>query len=112
MSSAGPKNLVPPLSRDAPAEVVVTPVLDDEWPADGLGPVEPVMAQIPAPSTLPAKTWVAVLPGEAPPGRGLSRLLRRGEKRAHLAVRCGALLAHGYSNVCADKHGTAFAQVP
>ena len=112
MSSAPPKNLTPPLSREVVADVVVSPVLNDDWPADGLGPVTLVMAQIPAPSALPAKTWVAVLPGEAPPGRGLTRLLRRGDKRAHLAVRCGALLAHGYLNVCADAHGTAFAQVP
>ena len=110
--SRKPSSLVPPLARDVAAGVVIEPILDESWPQSGLGPVEQIMDLIPDPTGLEPGSWVAISPGTLPRGRGLGALLRRQQRAAHLAVRCTALLRRGYTDLCADAAGTAFARVP
>ena len=113
MTQPAVPRLAPPLDCEASVSVALEPMLDDGWPADGLGPVPALVSQLPEPRTLPPGAWLAFGTGTEPRGRGLGRLLRRGSRsHAHLAVRCTALLLRGYTHVCADAQGVAFGQVP
>jgi len=100
----------PARTRQFPArapDLEVFPLLDARWPADGLGPVSAVLAQIPDPAELAAGAFVVVRES-GPPARGLRRVIRgvralfRKPSRAHPAVRCTALLAHGYRDISAE----------
>jgi hypothetical protein len=115
MRRPAPPRHVPPLAPDTEAALVVCPALGPDWPASGLGPVAQVLSQLPAPGQLRPGSWVALDDRPAAPSaRGLGLLLRRRRTapRVHLAVRCTALLAHGYEQVCADARGAAFGRVP
>src|SRR5256885_8947796 len=87
-----------------PADLELFPALDRTWPADGLGPVATLLAQLPDPSELGAGALVVVRDAARPP-RGFRRALRkiaslwRKPPRAHAAVRCTALLARGYRDI-------------
>jgi hypothetical protein len=82
------------------------PVLDRDWPSDGLGPVAVIVAQLPDPSDLRKGALVIVREtGPRPKGfRGLlasvTTLFSKPPK-AHPAVRCTALLARGYREISA-----------
>jgi hypothetical protein len=82
------------------------PALDKTWPADGIGPVAAILAQLPDPADLAAGALVVLRDAEKPP-EGLMRALRgvqslwRKKPRAHAAVRCTALLARGYRDIAA-----------
>lgn len=112
--SASPALLgVPPLEPQASVGIQVHPAVGDDWPANGLGPVEPLAAQLPDPARLAPGTWVAISAGRTARAWGLvGRLLGRRPAHVHLAVRCTALLARGYSHVCADEADTAYGQAP
>jgi hypothetical protein len=81
-----------------PYDVEVFPVLDRSWPADGLGPIATLIAQLPDPTDLPKGALVVVHAGARPAG-GLSRWLGFTRKNAHRAVRCTALLARGFKGI-------------
>ena len=80
------------------------PILDRTWPADGLGPVAVIVAQLPDPTDLRRGALVVVREsGPRPKGfRGwlasLKALFAKPPK-AHSAVRCTALLARGYREI-------------
>ncbi len=80
------------------------PVLDRKWPADGLGAVAVLVAQLPDPADLPAGALLIVREMQrARPGfrRWLdaAKALVRKPRKAHAAVRCTALLARGYREI-------------
>jgi hypothetical protein len=103
----------PPLEPRARIGVQVHPAVGEDWPADGLGPVEPLAEQLPDPTRLAPGTWVAIRPGRDARAPGwVGRLLGRRRARVHVAVRCTALLARGYVHVCADQADTAYGQAP
>ncbi|MEB2313800.1 MAG: hypothetical protein OZ921_20825 [Sorangiineae bacterium] len=106
--------LAPPLEPDANPAVVIHPTVGRDWPEDGLGPVERLAAELPAPGALEPGSWLAVDGGHRPRAGVLGRLLGspRAEPRVHLAVRCTALLARGYELVCADASGVAYGRAP
>ncbi len=92
---------------EIPAEkpdVELFPILDRTWPADGLGPVAVIVAQLPDPADLrPGALVVVRESGPRPKGfRGwlasLQALLSK-PPTAHAAVRCTALLARGYREI-------------
>jgi hypothetical protein len=79
-------------------------VLDRKWPADGIGPVATLVAQLPDPAELPAGSVLVVRQMQKPRGglRGLidhAVALVRRRRKAHVAVRCTALLARGYRDI-------------
>lgn len=112
-ASKAPAVMVPPLEPRARVSVQLHPALGEDWPADGLGPVETFAQQLPDPARLSPGTWVAIGPGRDARAPGImGRLLGRRSARVHLAVRCTALLARGYVRVCADGADTAYGQVP
>jgi hypothetical protein len=80
------------------------PALDRKWPADGIGAVAVLVAQLPDPAELPAGSLLIVHEKQAPRA-GLLRFLDRMKafvlkpRRAHAAVRCTALLARGYQAI-------------
>jgi hypothetical protein len=80
------------------------PSLDRKWPADGIGDVAVLIAQLPDPSELPSGSLLIVRE-EAMPRTGLRRLfdrikaMVRKPRKAHAAVRCTALLARGYRDI-------------
>lgn len=104
----------PPLDPDAQPAVVIHPTVGADWPASGLGPVSRLAAELPAPADGEPGAWIAVDGGRAARTSVLARLLGHGggAPRVHLAVRCTALLARGYVDVCADARGVAYGRVP
>jgi hypothetical protein len=80
------------------------PTLDRKWPADGIGAVAVLVAQLPDPAELPAGSLLIVHERQAPRA-GFGRLFDRVKwlvlkpRRAHAAVRCTALLARGYQEI-------------
>jgi hypothetical protein len=97
---------------EIPAEkpdVELFPILDRTWPADGLGPVAVIVAQLPDPADLRQGALVVVREsGPRPKGfRGwlasLKGLFTKPPK-AHPAVRCTALLARGYREISSAAH--------
>jgi hypothetical protein len=85
-------------------DLEVFPILDRTWPADGLGPVAVIVAQLPDPADLRAGALVMVREsGARPKGfRGLLASLKAlfaKPPQAHSAVRCTALLARGYREI-------------
>jgi hypothetical protein len=87
--------LVPP----GPPDFSIFPRLDPSWPAAGLGDVAVIAAQLPEPEELPPGSLIVVHPTAAPSGGRLSRLFSREPRRAHVAVRCTALLARGFTRI-------------
>ncbi|SRR6266542_159986 len=84
------------------------PVLDRNWPGDGIGPVAVIIAQLPDPAELPEGELVVVRESHRP-RRGVGqwidwakRLLRK-PRKADAAVRCTALLARGYREIGAAR---------
>jgi hypothetical protein len=108
MSDAARK--APPLDLAAAVQVTLHPRVGGDWPRRGVGPIHALAAQLPSPSDFPPGTWIAVSPG-APPRTGLWRVVSRSPVTVHLAARCTALLARGYSDVCADAT-LAYGRVP
>jgi len=92
---------------ELPAEtpdVELFPILDKNWPGDGLGPVAVIVAQLPDPADLRQGALVVVREsGPLPKGfrRWLAAMkgLFAKPPKAHPAVRCTALLAHGYRDI-------------
>jgi hypothetical protein len=80
------------------------PVLDRKWPADGIGAVAVLVAQLPDPDELPAGSLLIVREKQAPRAGirrwldGVKSLVLK-PRRAHAAVRCTALLARGYREI-------------
>jgi hypothetical protein len=100
MSKSHPLGEIPTEKPD----VEVFPILDRTWPADGLGPVAVIVAQLPDPADLRAGALVLVREsGARPKGfRGLLASLKAlftKPPKAHPAVRCTALLARGYIEI-------------
>jgi len=96
---------IPPETPD----LELFPILDRTWPADGLGPVAVIVAQLPDPADLREGALVVVREsGPRPKGfRGwlasMKELFAKPPK-AHPAVRCTALLARGYREIsCAPS---------
>jgi hypothetical protein len=96
-----------PKLGEIPAEtpdVELFPILDKNWPSDGLGPVAVIVAQLPDPSELRRGALVVVREsGPRPKGFGawvaaLKALFAKPPK-VHAAVRCTALLARGYRDI-------------
>lgn len=89
-----------------PPHFELFPVLDRTWPANGLGPVAVIVAQLPDPATVPAGE-IVVIRDSGRPLRGLRRFARgvqslwRKPPKAHPAIRCTALLARGYREISA-----------
>jgi len=88
------------------------PLLDRKWPADGLGAVAILVAQLPDPAELPAGSLLIVRQMQRPRA-GIRRWLDRVRalvqkpRTAHAAVRCTALLARGYRDIsCATDPKT------
>jgi hypothetical protein len=82
------------------------PILDKNWPSDGLGPVATIVAQLPDPSDLRHGALVVVRQsGPRPKGfRGLLAAiggLFSKPAQVHATVRCTALLARGYREISA-----------
>lgn len=104
----------PPLDPDAVPAIVVHPAVGDDWPSSGIGPVAELAASLPAPADGEPGAWLAVDGGHTAQRGMLGRILGRADRapRIHVAVRCTALLARGYKNVCADVDGVAYGQVP
>jgi hypothetical protein len=80
------------------------PLLDRRWPADGLGAVAVLVAQLPDPTELPSGSLLIVREAERPrPGFrrwvDAAKALVRKPRKAHAAVRCTALLARGYREI-------------
>ncbi|MCU0656154.1 MAG: hypothetical protein MUF64_13150 [Polyangiaceae bacterium] len=102
----------PPLP---PIKLWIEPVLPPDWPADGLGPLAVLTAQIPAADSVPRGSWIAIRPAQAP-ARGLLARWFRKPGGAHLALRCTALLARGYELVGAgldpQGHEVAWGRSP
>src|SRR5689334_16175454 len=88
------------------------PILDRAWPADGLGPVAVIVAQLPDPAELRPGALVMVREsGPRPKGfRGALASLKglfTKPSKVHPAVRCTALLARGYRDIsCAANRRT------
>jgi hypothetical protein len=82
------------------ADVDLFPDLERAWPADGFGSIAALAAQLPDPQELAAGSLVVVHETGRRP-RGLRRLvaLWTRKRRAHVAVRCSALLARGYLDI-------------
>jgi hypothetical protein len=85
------------------------PLLDRNWPSDGLGPVATIVAQLPDPSDLREGALVVVrAAGPRPKGfRGWVASVKSmwaKPPKAHPAVRCTALLARGYREITASPH--------
>jgi hypothetical protein len=82
------------------ADVELFPELDGAWPADGFGSIAALAAQLPDPQELAAGSLV-VVHETGRRARGLRRVaaLWTRKRRAHIAVRCSALLARGYSEI-------------
>jgi hypothetical protein len=89
--------LEPPLPG-RPFDVEVFPALDRSWPADGLGPVATIIAQLPDPKELAPGAIVVVHPYGKPTG-AISRWLGFARRTAHPSVRCTALLARGFKAI-------------
>lgn len=88
----------------AKPDVELFPILDRNWPADGLGPVAVIVAQLPDPAELRRGALVVVREsGPRPKGfRGLLASLMglfTKPPKVHPAVRCTALLARGYREI-------------
>lgn len=92
-----------------PPDFELFPILDRNWPSDGLGAVAVIVAQLPDPSDLREGALVFVREtGPRPKGfRGwlaaVSSMWKKPPK-AHPAVRCTALLARGYREISAAPH--------
>jgi hypothetical protein len=82
------------------------PVLDRAWPADGLGPVAAIVAQLPDPADL-RRGALVVVRESGPRSKGFRQWLASLKAlfakpaKAHPAVRCTALLARGYREISA-----------
>jgi len=87
----------PPARRP---DVELFPELERAWPADGFGSIAALAAQLPDPQDLAAGALVVVHETGRRP-RGLRRVLAlwTRKRRAHVAVRCSALLARGYLDI-------------
>jgi hypothetical protein len=85
-----------------PPALDVSLVLSRGWPADGIGPIANVLAQIPDPLGLSSGTRVIVR-ARGRRGAGLLARLFGPRRKAHVAVRCTALLALGYRGVGAGR---------
>ena len=87
-----------------PPDVELYPILEKNWPGDGLGPVAVIVAQLPDPASLRQGALV-VIRESGPPSKGLRRWLCAVKgvfvkpPKAHPAVRCTALLARGYREI-------------
>jgi hypothetical protein len=87
-----------------PPDVELFPILDENWPSDGLGPVAVIIAQLPDPAGLRKGALVMVREsGPRPKGFGawiaaFTALFAKPPK-VHAAVRCTALLARGYRDI-------------
>lgn len=79
-------------------QIWIEPELPSDWPADGMGPLAVLVAQIPASSAVPRGAWVAVRASRASSTRFFSWWFRK-PAGAHLALRCTALLAKGYERI-------------
>jgi hypothetical protein len=102
VSQKAPSPPQPPLDADrTPARVVCVDA----------GTVSALTAQLPAPNELEPGSWIAVT-AAAPSGGALTRLLTHREPVAPLYMRCTALLACGYAEVCADPQGIAYGRAP
>lgn len=73
-----------------------------DWPADGLGPVRDILAQLPDPAALAEGTLVVVRATGPTPPNAIARLFSRA-RQVHLAVRCTALLARGFAEIRAEQ---------
>lgn len=91
----------PPLP---PVGLWIEPSLPPDWPRDGMGPLATITSQIPAADAVPRGTWVAIRPSRVPPRGLLARLFQK-PGGAHLALRCTALLARGYTQVGGGTDG-------
>jgi hypothetical protein len=85
-------------------DVELFPILDKNWPSDGLGPVATIVAQLPDPSELRRGALVVVRESGPPPkGFGAFMAALKGlftkPPKVHAAVRCTALLARGYREI-------------
>lgn len=99
----------------APGErpvLVLYPDAGDEGGGYDLSLTRTLCEELPAPSTLDPGSWIALAAGPAAPRRLFGLLGGRRRPGVHLAVRCTALLARGYTAICADATGTAFGRVP
>lgn len=92
---------------EIPAEkpdVELFPILDKNWPSDGLGPVAVIVAQLPAPSEL-RKGALVIVRESGPRPKGFAawvaplKALFAKPPKVHAAVRCTALLARGYRDI-------------
>ncbi len=105
MTKSAPLGEIPAEKPD----VELFPILDRNWPADGLGPVAVIVAQLPDPADLRAGALVVVREsGPRPKGfRGLLASCKgffTKPPTAHAAVRCTALLARGYREISCAPH--------
>jgi hypothetical protein len=103
----------PPLAPDAVPVLYFSPHLPEDWPDDGIGSPTELEAELPEPQSLPGGSWIAVGAGRRARRGIVARLFASRELPGmHLCVRCTALLARGYVEVCADAAGTAYGRVP
>ncbi len=101
-----------PLSPGERARLLLHPDAGEHAALDDPGLVRQLARELPDPSTLDAGSWVAVGAGPAEPRRRFGLFGGRRPRGIPLAIRCTALLARGYTDVCADESGTAFGRVP
>jgi len=101
-----------PLAPGEHASLVLHPAVGDDSDDGGLSLVGLLSEQLPDPSTLEPGSWVALDAGPAPPRKLFGLISSRRRGGVHLAVRCTALLARGYTDICADEAGMAFGRVP
>ena len=102
--TAAERSAIPP----GPAAFELFPILPSGWPSDGIGPVATIVAQLPDPAGL-VPGEIVIVRDAGPKAKGWRRvafLLRRiaqKPRRANAAVRCTALLAHGYREIAARR---------
>lgn len=101
-----------PLAPGERAALVLHPAAGDDNEDGGLDLVRVLSEQLPDPSTLAPGSWVALDAGPAAPKKLFGFIAGRRRAGVHLAVRCTALLARGYADICADESGMAFGRVP
>lgn len=100
-----------PLAPGAHAALFLHPDAGDVAVDDEPALARRLSRQLPDPGTLGPGSWIALGSGPAAPRR-LFGLLGARRSGISLAVRCTALLARGYTDICADESGTAFGRVP
>ncbi len=101
-----------PLAPGERPTLVLHPAAGDESDEGGLELSRVLAGELPDPATLAPGSWVALDAGPAPPKKLFGLLGGRRRGGVHLAVRCTALLARGYTDICADESGMAFGRVP